>query len=368
MAQKYGPSECVADVVASVNDKGDVTIRSLAVHYETSSEWLIDAIRVRSCDLCACYATLTSPACSPECRLCQNCKRKILEGTGHEVSEPKRPKPTTLDKENTTLNTENNLSNAEKLKKSVASMRKAPASVKKAPESMGKKDQDYIPVMSLKVADLRNELRKLGLDTSGLKKELQKRLLEALADSVAPRDESKKAASFEVKTESVPSKMPDNDVQMTDMSSSQSTKNAKVEKAPAFNTHASRVDSSSEEQSSARFDQKSISMQTGKEKVVGKSFLKSTADFFSPKKIASKVQSLTHQSDPSESGPEVPKETQRKSSFTEGLKRTASAILSASPSSKAKPAPSVKSPFAKSVSRVEAIPEMKVVSTVEAVG
>ena len=40
----------------------------------------------------------------------------------------------------------------------------------------------YLKVMAMKVVTLRKELRSLGLETSGLKKELQKRLLQALVD------------------------------------------------------------------------------------------------------------------------------------------------------------------------------------------
>jgi hypothetical protein len=48
MNAKYTPSECVTDVVAGVNEKRDATSRSLTSHYETSSEWLAEAIQVRS--------------------------------------------------------------------------------------------------------------------------------------------------------------------------------------------------------------------------------------------------------------------------------------------------------------------------------
>lgn len=180
------PSECVTDLLAGVNEKRDVTSLSLATHYERSSEWLTEAIQVR-CLKClrddGWHVSFDFVCSRRSIRFFaihrQTCKRKILEGTGHDLVEPKRMKKaatttTAADKENVAV------SNVKSERTEKPKRKAIPASSRKAKKADAR-PTEYLRVMSLKVAELRTELRKRNLDTTGLKKELQNRLLTEMA-------------------------------------------------------------------------------------------------------------------------------------------------------------------------------------------
>lgn len=257
----------------------------------------------------------------------QTCKRKILEGTGHEVAaEPKRLKKT-VDKENVAVMNSKNVAKVEKEKAAV------PASIKKK----AREGDKPLPVMSMKVIQLRNELLQRGLDTTGLKKDLQRRLMEHIeAEERKKQQESKSVLKSAVKAKAAASakKDRDGDVRMKDA-----------------DTSCDNMDV--DEDASRRPDDEK--KDAAKETTVAKSFLKSTAELFSPNKIAAKMHSSKESKEVAEIPIKVAKEANARpgatqsgrNSLTDGLKKTASAILSASPARKAPVAKPSKSPFAK---------------------
>ena len=121
-------------VVSGVNEKREATSRSLASHYERSSEWLTEAIQVRDIVIwnrCGRYS-LSLYSLGTFCFQTQTCKRKILEGTGYEAAEPKRMKQS-AEKENMAAS---NVASAIKVEKK--EKQAAPASIKKYKASNSK--------------------------------------------------------------------------------------------------------------------------------------------------------------------------------------------------------------------------------------
>jgi len=224
-----------------------------------------------------------------------------------------------------------------------------PASVKKAVD--GQQQPGYVRVMSMKVSELRSELRQRNLDTTGLKKDLQKRLLEDITVEESKKQESKSGVKSAVKA-SMPAiaKDGDGDVRMEDAETSDSRRDSSkmdVDEDAALRPDASAVKTSAKKEKVA-----------AKEATVAKSFLKNTADLFSPGRIAAKMHSAKKEMKTKETASvplAVAKETNQKpvatqsgrSSLTDGLKKTASAILSASPVRKAPVSKSTKSPYPK---------------------
>jgi hypothetical protein len=275
-------------------------------------------------------------------------------------------KPTTAcDKENTVHSVENSkLSSKTKLLKkavSAASVKKAiPASTQKAPESRVDTHPSYLRIMSLKVSDLKNELRQRELDTTGLKKELQNRLLKDVvkgeSNTKASKNSSKSVASLEKAKEAVDGGA---DVEMKDATKvpTDAEMEVCVESDPSWNESMTDVTtmSFSNKQATASEYRVKVPEPDVKETDVGKSFLKSTVELFSPGRIASKVMSSKRDADVSVPSTFVPCETKQKpeairplrNSLAESFKKTASAILSASPIGKAKATQSTKSPLPK---------------------
>lgn len=234
-------------------------------------------------------------------------------------------KATPVDKENVAVS--NVMSSVKPEKKA---RKFVPASLKKA-----KKDvpPGYNRVMSLKVMALREELRQRSLDTTGLKKDLQQRLLKAIAEE----EDSKKRENRSVIKSAQKAKRPklaqdgDGDVQMKD---------AEISSSNEARRDSSKMDID-EEAPVAKSSPKKVE---AKETTVAKSFLKSTAELFSPSKIANKMHSSKKEPMDMEVSSVVEKDvikTQEapksgRKPLKEGLKKTASAILSsASPSRKA---------------------------------
>lgn len=339
------------DVVSGVNEKREATSRSLASHYERSSEWLTEAIQVCNIDdtePCGCFSLswqLTSIRFQT-----QTCKRKILEGTRHEAAEPKRMKKS-AEKENVAAS---NVTSAVKVEKMVKKV--ALSSVKKSKAAAQGHPPEYLRIMSLKVLELRNELRELNLDTTGLKKDLQKRLLEAIEVEANTKKESKSIVKSAVKsTKPVASciKDGDGDVQMKDIDSSDSHRDSSKMDVDEHDPRS--MNDASAKLASAK-KQKVV-----KEKTVAKSFLKSTAEMFSPTKISAKMHSAKKEQKVVELPAVVATATVHetnmattqsgRSSLTDGLKKTASAIFSASPVRKQTNAKSARSPHPKESSK-----------------
>lgn len=270
--------------------------------------------------------------------LLQTCKRKILEGTGHEVVEPKRMKKTaSADKENV----------ADSVVKSVVKVEKDPKSA--VPASIKKAKMEVPPgfnhVTSLKVTALREELRQRNLDTTGLKKDLQKRLLKAIEEEDSKKRGNKSVVKSDVKAKKKPPLTAgggDGDVQMKDSETC---------------TNKVRRDSSKmdidEDVSHSPVKPSAKKKEAAMEATVAKSFLKSTAELFSPSKIAAKLHSSKKERGDMDVSLVVEKvaikkledpESGRKP-LKEGLKKTASAILSASPVRKAPVSQLAKYPF-----------------------
>jgi hypothetical protein len=276
-------------------------------------------------------------------------------------------KPTTAsDKENVVESVGNSKMSVQTklLKKAIsaASVKKAvPASVQKAPASKFDRHPSYLHIMSLKVSDLRVELRQRGLDMTGLKKELQNRLLKDVVEGESkPRESenaSKSAASLEKAEEAADGGA---DVEMKDATNDPVGAKMEVyaEAVPSWNesmTDVTALSVSGKQATAASEDRAKVPEPDVKETTVGKSFLKSTAALFSPGRIASKIVTLKQDANVSEHSLVVPCETKQKpdaiqplrNSLADSFKKTASAILSASPIGKAKTVQSSKSPFSK---------------------
>lgn len=244
---------------------------------------------------------------------------------------------------------------------SAASVKKAvPESVKKEPTPKLDTHPSYLRVMSLKVADLRSELHQRGLDTTGLKKELQNRLLREVAVAESKPQESKNASKPAASLKKV-DEVDDggSDVQMKDATKDHTYAKMDVyaESVPSWNESMTDVTavSISGKQDTASDDQDKMPERELKVTIVGKSFLKSTAELFSPSKFASKFLSLKQDGDVAEPSLVVPSETKQKpdairpsrNSLAASFKKSASSILSASPVGKSKPIEANKSPCPK---------------------
>lgn len=326
------PSECVVDVLAEVKEKHDATSKSLTSHYERSSDWLTEAIQVCIDESYAYTCIFQSSVYSHHVNLfsLQTCKRKILEGTGHEVAEPKRMKKTaSADKENSAVSNVKSVLQVEKKARKLV-----PASIKKA-----KKDvpPGYNHVMSLKVMALREELRQRKLDTTGLKKDLQKRLLKAIEEEVSKKRENKSVIKSAAKAKKPPpiADDEDGDVQMKDTEASSNEIRRDSSKMDIDEDATRRMNDASAVKASAK--------KGAKETTVGKSFLKKTAELFSPSKSTSKMHSSKKEEVTLNASSVVVKDAGKKQEapqsgrkpLKDGLKKTASAILSASPGQKA---------------------------------
>ena len=255
-------------------------------------------------------------------------------------------KKATTDKENDSVSNVK----SEKVEKPKIAM---PASIKKAEVN----PPGYLRVMSLKVAELRVELRQRKLDTTGLKKDLQKRLLEDIAAAEDKQKESSKSLSNSVTKAKKPfissPKDGDGDVRMKDAQTTGSDRDS-----GKMDVDEDTVPKMNKEYATKAFAKKGAAQATkagGQDTTVAKSFLKSTADLFSPSKIAAKIHSMKREEGVMEKPVVVAKETNEKpealqpgrNSLADGLKKTASAILSASPARKATPSHLKKSPFSK---------------------
>lgn len=260
--------------------------------------------------------------------------------------EPKRLK-TTTDKENVAVpkNIKSAVKPEEKSKKVI------PASAKKvsAKKSAQHHADESLPIMSMKVIQLRNELRKRNLDTTGLKKDLQRRLMEHVqAIEIKKRPESKSVIKSAVKAKALAAassarKDRDGDVRM--------------EESKTSDGDGSRRGSSNMDVDEDETARRTKGVEAAKETTVAKSFLKSTAELFSPQKIASKMHSskkndqiavdltssVTNETNQKPSAPQSGRK-----SLTDGLKKTASAIFSsASPARKVPVTQAAKSPYTK---------------------
>lgn len=278
-----------------------------------------------------------------------------MEGTGVEVPEP----PKRLKKTTTTNEKENEKAIVSKsaVKAEKKSRKAVPASAKK---TSAKRDQpsqqQHVDVMQMKVAQLKTELNARNLDSTGLKKVLQARLLKHIQEEESKkRQESrsviksakkaKTASAAAAVSSSAKKKDRDGDVRMEDVDA----------------TNDSRRDSSKmdvdEDDASSRMKKDAAPSSTAKETTVAKSFLKNTAELFSPNKIAAKVHHSAKKdkavvdltsSAVKEKKAEATTTHSGRSSLTAGLKKTASAFLSASSPAHKAPSSSQqrpKSPF-----------------------
>lgn len=278
----------------------------------------------------------------------------------------KEAKPTTeSDKENAAESVGDNKKSVQAILEkamSAASVKKTVvASVKK--ETAPKLDAHpiYLCVMSLKVADLRSELQQRGLDTTGLKKkELQNRLLREVEGAESKLQESKNASKPAVsleKGEKVGDEV--SDIQMNDATKDHTDAKMDVyaESVPSWNESMTDVTAMaiSGKQATASDDQDTMPQPDLKVTIVGKSFLKSTAELFSPSKLASKFLSSKHDGDVAEPSSGVSNETKQepdaiqpsKNLLADSFKKSASTILTASPVGKSKPVQANNSPFPK---------------------
>mmetsp|Transcript_1209 Transcript_1209/g.1768 ORF Transcript_1209/g.1768 Transcript_1209/m.1768 type:complete len:776 (+) Transcript_1209:217-2544(+) len=159
-----GTTEVIASVLNDVAERKQSFYEDMNDEFDQSKTWLADVI--------------------------EQCKRKILEPAGLE-RQPKKAK--TRDVEDK----ENNDPNIAEVNENVTE--NVTESVKKESHP-----DDDIDVKSLKVVELRQELRKRDLDTNGLKKDLQKRLTTALDDARAEREmKNKSATNPETHTEDI---------------------------------------------------------------------------------------------------------------------------------------------------------------------
>ena len=256
---------------------------------------------------------------------------------------PKRMKKATPeDKENVAVS---NIQSSVKVEKKARMF--VPASFKKT-----KKDvpPGYNRVMSLKVMALREELHQRSLDTTGLKKDLQVRLLNAIAEEI---EDSKKRENKSVVKSAQKAKRPkvaqdgNGDVQMKDSKNDSNDARCDSSKMDIDEEATRRMNDAPEAKSSPKKNE------AAKETTVAKSFLKSTAELFSPSKIANKMHSSKQKPIDMEVSSVVENDASKKQQapqsgrmpLKEGLKKTASAILSsASPSRKASVSHPTKSP------------------------
>lgn len=249
------------------------------------------------------------------------------------------------------------------LKKAIseASVKKAiPAGTQKAEASKFDRHASYLRIMSLKVCDLKVELRQRGLDTTGLKKELQNRLLEDVVEGESKTQAGKNALKATAVLERSDRAVDGGtDVEMKDATKDpiNTTMDDNVESGPTWNEPMTDVTDRSvcgKEATDGEYRAK-VPAHDVKETVVGKSFLKSTAEIFSPGRIASKLMPSKQVADVSVPSSDAPCETKQKpgaiqpsrNSLADSFKKTASAILSASPIGKAKTMRSSKSPLPK---------------------
>eukprot|EP00550_Attheya_septentrionalis_P005898 CAMPEP_0198286794 /NCGR_PEP_ID=MMETSP1449-20131203/5765_1 /TAXON_ID=420275 /ORGANISM="Attheya septentrionalis, Strain CCMP2084" /LENGTH=665 /DNA_ID=CAMNT_0043984599 /DNA_START=89 /DNA_END=2083 /DNA_ORIENTATION=- len=136
MSRVVGPLACITNVVASVEEQREIDLTDLVAEFDSSRMWLANAL--------------------------ESCKRKIMESSGSYQEPGKR------------------LRVAEK------PIEKDPAVRKEKSSSQSNNNEEYdhsendIDISSLRVVDLKEELQKRGLETSGLKKVLQQRLQSAL--------------------------------------------------------------------------------------------------------------------------------------------------------------------------------------------
>eukprot|EP00559_Dactyliosolen_fragilissimus_P000490 CAMPEP_0184862638 /NCGR_PEP_ID=MMETSP0580-20130426/7074_1 /TAXON_ID=1118495 /ORGANISM="Dactyliosolen fragilissimus" /LENGTH=689 /DNA_ID=CAMNT_0027360591 /DNA_START=144 /DNA_END=2210 /DNA_ORIENTATION=+ len=157
----------IVNVVETLEDIRCKNFEELNVEFRNSRLWLLEAV--------------------------ESCKRKILESCGLE-HEAKRRKifPITEDKENK----HPNIPKSEKIQE-VKQMNKSQKDCKRIDDNFEEEVAEInIDVNSMKVVDLRTELRKRGLDTSGLKKDLQSRLSAALENGQSRKKEEAKIEKY----------------------------------------------------------------------------------------------------------------------------------------------------------------------------
>jgi hypothetical protein len=182
MARTKGitPQESIADAVASLDEKRQQGDLVLMEHFEKTSKWM---------------ETLFS-----------SCKRKILQGSDVDILKAKKAKLETafvaaVDKENS--------------KPSVVYSINKNVKVKQQEAEPGIKHPRYDEIMAMKVTELRKEIKSLRLEGTGLKRDLQQRLLDHLSsadDESEPEDDQDAGTNEDevrVAVSDVPVKSPD---------------------------------------------------------------------------------------------------------------------------------------------------------------
>mmetsp|Transcript_322 Transcript_322/g.428 ORF Transcript_322/g.428 Transcript_322/m.428 type:complete len:640 (-) Transcript_322:118-2037(-) len=159
--RKLAPTVCIADVLTSVDEKREDTSAAMSSNYEASSFWLKQEI--------------------------ESCKRKILSGMGNDNESKSKKSKDAVNVENQNKN----ISNAE---------RAASASFKRTEKPQTHHELSELDVMSMKVVELQKELRGRGLEVTGLKKVLQKRLL----SNINQKKEKKEEEIVKMKSKEAP--------------------------------------------------------------------------------------------------------------------------------------------------------------------
>lgn len=143
MARTKGitPQECIVDVVTSLHERRLESDVRMTEHYETTCLWMQEIF--------------------------ESCKRKILEGSDTGASNSKRIRAEVaehaIDKEN-------------KYPEGVNIIQKSMDDPKPHSE-LEKWHPRYLEIMSMNVKELRKEIKSVGLEATGLKRDLQNRLL-----------------------------------------------------------------------------------------------------------------------------------------------------------------------------------------------
>ena len=361
--KKITAADNVADISASLLQQREKTIAELMKAHESNTDWLNSAVEVCG-HLGQFVYRLLSLLLTLRVTLFmgQTYKRKISEGARVEhivVSQPaKKAKPETVDpkeKENSRQNVINQQPQAQQSKSEKKPMANSNESMSNVVDVSS--HPQYLQVMSMKVVQLRQMLKGRSLESGGLKKDLQKRLLTAMVaeenGAISPKKKPapKSFSSTTMSNDNGDTVDDEVEAMQTDEIESPVDDSKSDEKTNAKNKSVSHVEAETVDltesmntekkdviphQEKANEPIKSNNVEQTKstiaEELSGmRSIVKNTARLFSPNRSTSK-RSVVSGSGPSKSstGPlnQKPSAQSPLKSFKRSLVKTASAILS----------------------------------------